>query len=310
MAFDDVAAALASGALPVCHRPVFVIGCPRSGTTALARALGEHSELWTSHESYFLHGLFGDGRPAAVHGRQRARSAPGWLITEEVDRAEFLAYVGAGLNALYTSRSGGRRWIDQTPMYTLMADDLAELFPDAQFVHILRDGRDVVESMVHFLSRFDGRPEARRHVPAWAADFDASCRTWVDYVAHAARFAADHPGRTTTVVNDDLAADPAGGFAELFAFLGVAAEGGPADYLATRRVNSSFGEGGATPRRGERWSHEQRARFVGVCGDTMVELGLADDDELDRWAWAAAPGAPRAPAPPPPPRSTGAGRGP
>ena len=285
MAIDDVTEALATGRLDVCPSPIFIIGCPRSGTTALARALGEHSQLWTSHESYFLNGLFGDGRPAKVHRRQRARDAPGWLITEDVDRAEFLAYVGAGLNALYTSRSGGRRWIDQTPMYTLFAADLAELFPGAVFLHMLRDGRDVVESMMHFRAKFEDRPQARRHIPGWAADFDASCRTWTEYVTHAAGFCVDHPDRTHTVGNSRVATDPAAAVADVCRFLGIHAEDGPVQRLSAKRVNSSYVGSAAAARSaaGASWTPPQRARFIELCGEAMIDLGLVDVADLERW---------------------------
>lgn len=288
MGLDDVTTALASGRVHVCHRPVFVIGSPRSGTTALARALGEHSEMWTSHESYFLSGLFADGRPGRVYEKQASRSAFGWIITEEVDRDEFLAYVGLGLNALFTSRAGGRRWIDQTPMYTLIADDLAKLFPDALFLHIVRDGRRVVNSMMSFREKFEGRPEAARHIPSWAADFDASCRTWNEYVTTADGFARQHPDRCLTIVNEHLSDDPHQGFDRVFDFLGVEKEPGPCDYLATTRVNSSYGTDTSRAESWDRWPVDHRERFMEECGAAMVALGVAEWDALRQWVAAPA----------------------
>src|SRR5438874_4826617 len=106
----------------VCPDPVFVIGSPRSGTTALARALGQHSQLCTSAESDFLFYLF-QGQHAQK-AFQRATDVAGerWLAVHGVDKKEFLAFLGLGLNALYTSRSQGRRWIEQTPLYRLIAE--------------------------------------------------------------------------------------------------------------------------------------------------------------------------------------------
>lgn len=228
----------------LCSSPVFVIGSPRSGTTALARALGEHSRLWTSHESYFLNGLYGRGRAGDAWRRDAERKqAPSWVKTEEVSRQEFLGFLGSGVNALYTSRSGGRRWIDQTPLNTLMVDDLADMFPGAVFVHILRDGRHVVHSMGNFLRKFEERDGAREYVPAWASDFVEACRTWRTWVETAASFCARNPQRAITVVNERLSADPENGFTTLYRFLEVEREEGPIKSFGTRRVNSSFGEG-------------------------------------------------------------------
>jgi hypothetical protein len=268
--------------VPVCERPVFVVGSPRSGTTALPLALARHSALWTSHESYVLHQLYGNGRATDVWRRNaERRSAPSWLKTEEVSREEFLRFLGLGINALYTSRSGGRRWIDQTPLNTLMLDDLALMFPGAQFIHILRDGRDVVHSMSHFLRKFENRPAARTYVPAWASDFGEACRTWRRWVEAASSFCGRHPERAVTVINAALAADPAAGFAAIHRFLGVEDEPGPARFFAEERPNSSFGSG--RPEGNGFWDADRRVAFAQEAGPLMLSLGLAGRDELRAW---------------------------
>lgn len=45
-------------------------------------------------------------------------------------------------------RAGARRWSEKTPRNILYADELWRLFPDMRFIHIIRDGRDVVSSMI------------------------------------------------------------------------------------------------------------------------------------------------------------------
>jgi hypothetical protein len=44
---------------------------------------------------------------------------------------------------LYAERSGKSRWGDKTPDYVLHISDIAETLPEAHFIHIIRDGRDV-----------------------------------------------------------------------------------------------------------------------------------------------------------------------
>ncbi len=99
-----------------CERPVFVIGAPRSGTTVLALSLARHSQLWTSDESQVLWDLFEGGRLEKNYQRQ-ARYDGSWLCKQSIKKEEFLAFLGVGLNALFTSRSEGKRWVDQTPVY-------------------------------------------------------------------------------------------------------------------------------------------------------------------------------------------------
>src|SRR5438105_2696188 len=126
----------------VCEAPVFIIGSPRSGTSILAWSLAQHSQLWTSTESDVFWHLLAERHAERAYETAAARpDSQDWLRRNDVVEEEFLAHVGLGLNALCASRSEGRRWIDQTPRNTLIAPTLALVFPDALFVHILRDGR-------------------------------------------------------------------------------------------------------------------------------------------------------------------------
>jgi hypothetical protein len=213
------------------------------------------------------------------------------LQKQDVAKEEFLAFLGLGLNALFTSRSQGKRWVDQTPVYALLADNLARMFPGAFFVHILRDGRKVVHSMINFLARFnEGElPDAikRSPRPAWSADFAEACRTWRRFVEAALHFQARFPDRCLTVVNEQVVADPAGEFGEILQFIHAPHEDGPANFFRSNRVNSSFvqppdSSAGSRSWAGPwgLWSPEQRRIFVEEAGATMLEYGLAAESEL------------------------------
>jgi hypothetical protein len=276
--------------IPICARPVFVIGAPRSGTTVLARSLAQHSELWTSDESQILWDLF-EGNRLDKNYQRDGRYDGSWLCKQEVAKEEFLAFLGLGLNALFTSRSQGKRWVDQTPVYALLAENLARMFPGAFFVHILRDGRKVVHSMINFLARYNERnlPDAvkRSPRPPWSADFTEACRTWRRFVEAALQFQAQYPDRCLTVINEQMVADPAGQFKEILQFIRAAPEDGPATFFRTNRINSSFvqpsdSSNGLRSSAGPwgQWNPQQRKLFVEEAGATMLKYGLAAESEL------------------------------
>ena len=279
---QTIAANRRPGALPNSptadrSRGVFVIGCPRSGTSILSWALAKHPNFWTSGESDYLLQLFGEGRVERIYRQTCERSDQGWLHKEEVGFTEFAAALGLGPERLFDSRSGGRRWVEATPSYTLMTEGLLDLFPAASFLHIVRDGRAVVNSMLS--SGFD---------IDWASDFDAACRTWVHYASLGRKAVEDHADRVIEVRHDDLSQKPWDELARVFEFLGERIAHSSIDIILTRRINSSYGnvaaddirmpkDPAAAPQRPwEAWTDAQRATFAEIAGETMRELGYGD----------------------------------
>ena len=241
----------------------------------LAWALAQHSELSTSLETDFLFHLYGEGHLGAAMEAIDGRADGGWLLSQGVHRDEFLEALSVGLNALITSRSEGRRWVDQSPTYTLIAPDLSQLFPEAQFLHIVRDGRGVVHSMIS--SGFSA---------AWASDFEVACTTWSDFVRAGRSFEIAASERCLVVKYADLVGDPEGGFADILRFLNLPLQAGPATFVRTTRINSSYQpDGPASGYRGPSdpwrlWTDEQRQIFARVAGATLVAEGFATEQDL------------------------------
>jgi len=254
----------------ICAHPIFVVGSQRSGTSILARALGRHSALWYSVEGFILHRLFGPNRLDelyALHAQKDWR----WLSKERVKREEFLEAAGLGINALYTRRSGGRRWIEKTPQNTLMIGVLADMFPGASFVHILRDGRLVVNSMIN-------------RVQHWREDFAWACRDWRRSVEAAMEFAARQPERCITVRHEDLTEHPQSVLSDIYRFLEISYEETPVEHVRANRINSSFSNrpAGTPTDPWQEWTAEQRGTFLREAGPAMARYGLMHADELQR----------------------------
>ncbi|NDC62703.1 MAG: sulfotransferase [Planctomycetia bacterium] len=275
-------------ALVRCAGPVFVIGAPRSGTTALGRALGHHGQFYAGDETLFMTELFGNRRTEGVHERWAGRPSSSWLRRENVSLDDFLEALGAGIDALFTRAAGGRRWVDHTPAYARIAPTLGRLFPHASFLHILRDGREVVNSMINISRTLPGdvaeQMKQKGFLPDWGRDFRVACASWRDTVRAAADYAREQPHRCRVVWHRELEADPVTTLAEVFRFLGAPDDPAPAHFLRTNRFNTSFtGPDGPGPVRPDayrrpdpwsEWSDEQRAIFMEVAGPEMQNQGF------------------------------------
>jgi hypothetical protein len=145
--------------------PVFVVGCARSGTTMLRAMLDAHPELAIPPESHFITAMWQVrrryGYPGPVNAERMAADVvrtyrfgewgiPAAAVTDRVRslvRPGFADVVEAVFLA-YAAEHGKLRWGDKTPNYSLDVALLAELFPAARFVHLVRDGRNVALSLL------------------------------------------------------------------------------------------------------------------------------------------------------------------
>lgn len=141
------------------ERPFFIVGSPRSGTTLLRFILSSHSRLYVPDETGFLPflGRF-DGRPLSQSEAQSLLRRIGRLNRLWRDMVPDLGAFYAGLpsptlpvilDALFQQRIApyqAARWGDKTPPYIQYIPQLLRLFPDAQFIHVVRDGRDATLS--------------------------------------------------------------------------------------------------------------------------------------------------------------------
>jgi Sulfotransferase family len=206
--------------------PIFVIGAPRSGTTLLRIMLSSHPRIYIPPESDFIPRLY-LGRARSPMGRDRAvrdvqiifgnrRYLREWRGAAP-DPAAFVAALpeltpAAVLDAVYRAYAAQHRagrWGDKSPIYTHYIPLLAEIFPSAQFVHLIRDGRDAA------LSTLAAYPD-RLYVDMYFA-----AQSWRRRVSVARQAgSALGPSRYTELRYEDLTMDPAAALRLLCAFLG------------------------------------------------------------------------------------------
>lgn len=143
-----------------------VVGAPRSGTTLLRLMLDAHPELAIPPETGFLARVATLDSGGSDDDRRRALldvitryppDAPAWPDFG-IDKAQLEAAFAAiapfsnagGCRAFYrayAARHGKHRAGDKTPLYCLHLEAIERLLPEAHFIHLIRDGRDVALSL-------------------------------------------------------------------------------------------------------------------------------------------------------------------
>jgi hypothetical protein len=146
---------------------VFVVGCERSGTTYLQRLLASHPKVKTGQESYVFSWYLGP-QLRNWHGELRTlehgRGGVGMhcYLTEEEFRVRLDEYMHSLLEPMIGRLKKGEIFLEKTPQHSLYIEETVKLLPEARFIHILRDPRDVVASMLQ-ASRTWGKGWAPRH---------------------------------------------------------------------------------------------------------------------------------------------------
>ena len=155
------------------NNPVFVVGSSRSGTTMLVRLMRNHLNINFGPESQFivryykkLH-KYGDLESknnfkklvddiANERFFKRARKNFNFEFNKQscIHNIESKTYAALIRNVFeqFAAQQGFQRWGDKTPEYSHRLEVIENLFPDAQYIHIVRDGRDVALSLfkTHF----------------------------------------------------------------------------------------------------------------------------------------------------------------
>lgn len=145
--------------------PVFVVGCPRSGTTLLYHMLLSSGDFALFPLESRTFDILGQRFPNLLSPKRRARLVEYFVHSKNFDAAgversvlesrtrsecrniaDFLRIVMEEM----CRKQGVSRWAEKTPYHVLYISEIKRLIPDALIVHIIRDGRDTALSMSAF----------------------------------------------------------------------------------------------------------------------------------------------------------------
>jgi hypothetical protein len=143
---------------------LFIVGCPRSGTTLIQRMVNAHYQVAITPESHWIPRFY--AKPWALNSEgfvtkklirrllTKAKFARLKLSEDELTmlagKAKQISYpeLVSLIFDLYGKSQGKPLVGDKTPDYVRSIQTLHKLWPSARFVHVIRDGRDVALSMM------------------------------------------------------------------------------------------------------------------------------------------------------------------
>jgi hypothetical protein len=195
------------------EKPIFIVGVHRSGTTLLRYMLNSHPRIYIPPESDFIPRFFRRNPQQILSVGEVSRildiifnqyrfvrewQGPALHVSDfpkgNLTPAKFLDT----LYCTYAQQNDASRWGDKTPIYSSYVDMLAQLFTQAQFIHLIRDGRDVALSMLDKWGQQD-----------FHIDIYFAARNWVRRTRKA-QMDGKHLGseRYYEIQYEDLVADP------------------------------------------------------------------------------------------------------
>jgi hypothetical protein len=196
--------------------PIFILGVHRSGTTLIRFILSSHSDIYIPPESDFIPRFFLNKPFKALTARDvkqllhtiftRYRFVEDWqgpqpnfknFLDEETGTTTPSNFLSK-LYGRYAVQNMASRWGDKTPIYTSYVKLIHQLFPQTQFIHILRDPRDAAISL---LERYAHR---EIHVDTYFA-----AKNWVRRITKARADAASLPvGQYLEIRYEELVSTP------------------------------------------------------------------------------------------------------
>ncbi len=262
-------------------RPIFVGGAGRSGTTLLRVMLNAHPHLCGGPEF--------KATPAIAAAYRQLVGFPDVLRAYGLGRADAAARFGSLLrdllDPLRVSR-GDVRIVEKTPHNVLFIPELAEMLPEARFLHVVRDGRDVSSSLMAVQWR-----DASGEIPWYCRSLENGFRYWTEVVTAGLRHerSPQFAGRIASLRYEDLVRRPEAVMRAVLRFLDEPWSDRVLEYTDVARphdVEESSSRQVERPLYATsigRWrtgaDAEAVAMFKKVGGPLLIELGYEKDAE-------------------------------
>lgn len=189
---------------------LFILGVPRSGTTLLRVMLDSHPNLAVGPECPWIAGSYGK-LTSFRDLYESLRDDPRGPVKnfEGVTEDHAARALGAAIDQLlfsFAKSRGKTRWVEKTPNHLADLPFLLKLFPDAKFVHIVRDGRDVACSS--YKERKTWGPELWNPEGMIANTRLNALRRWVDWLHRFEDWEREYDFNVLQIFYEDLVRSP------------------------------------------------------------------------------------------------------
>lgn len=253
-------------------RPIFIGGSARSGTTFLGSMLGNTPQAVVTPESQFKVGLLSEGSLQSVDAWRLRLWGNSYTELSQGMNGRALLDEMVVQYARRTGKAGFRFWVDHTPNNLSYIKLLLAHYPEAKFIHIIRDGRAVCAST---LPLSWGPFNAYDMAPWWMMQLSPGLAGAVAY-----------PNNVAVVRYEDLAANPERELKRLAQFCGISFDdsmktgGGFVVPDYTRSQHSLVGSA-PQPGRVDRWRGALGKREIEIfesrTGNLLDYLGYEPD---------------------------------
>jgi hypothetical protein len=224
---------------------LFVVGCPRSGTTWVQQLLASHPCIRTGQESDLFDLYIGPQLRAWQRELDPASSGRGGVglgcyFTDGEFRSALREYMLRLLEPMIGQLQPGELFLEKTPSHVLYVPEIRALLPEARFIHVLRDARETAASLLKA-----GQAWGSGWAPKRASH---AARMWVEHV-HAARVAMQQlaPAQFFEVRYESLHADGQGTLRALVDWLALPWNDGDIRAALTRNAPEMARTGKGTP---------------------------------------------------------------
>lgn len=134
--------------------PLFLFSLPRSGSTLCQRILGAHPKIATVNEPHILLPLFYSLKETDIRSTYNHLYAA-WAIQDFCTclpngRADYLAEIREMAMHLYQKASGpsAEYFLDKTPKYHLITDEIIDLFTEGKYIFLWRNPLSIISSLI------------------------------------------------------------------------------------------------------------------------------------------------------------------